>query len=394
MRITRNKLMQLCFIAFAMIGFVFSMRTNVFSVVQSDYLGGYGHIATLVLISGIIMQFATLGTGYAIEKWNHKLILSIGLILYSISSLAMIFVQSILIFDILFCFYMFAYGICVLAVNLYVGVLDLNARGKSLMKLHLGFSIGALVGPKLMSGLLKNGVNWQMIFGLSSIPTLIIFFILMFVKETENKYVVQVEEKVNIIEENIYSWRNMIVWLFVILFICGQVWEYGLGTWFIIFAREAHKVSEDQAANYLTIFWICYPIVRGLFSQILEKVGYERCLLFSFICNVILIALGLYTSQLIFFALTGIFTATMYPTIMAMMQQRFSGVNVGMIGWISMMGGMIEYVFIWAIGKLGDAFGITVGFGSLIIYMFIGVAIVVIINLNYKNIRGTEVVAR
>ncbi|MCY6369319.1 MFS transporter [Clostridium ganghwense] len=385
MKITRNKLMYLCFISFAMIGFVFSMRTNIFSSIQHDYLGGYGHIATLILISGIIMQISTLGTGYVVKKWSHKFILSIGLALYSISALAMIFVHSILGFDILFCFYMFAYGSCTLAGNLYIGVLKPEERGKTLMKLHLGFSLGALAGPKIISGLLDKGINWQLIFGLSSIPTLIISFILIFVKEAEVKKNSQVEEKVDIVQETTYSWRNLIVWLFVLLFVGGQVWEYGLGTWFIIFARQTQQISEGQAASYLTVFLISYPIVRSIFSQILDKVGYERCLLFSFIGNVIFIGLGLYTSQLIFFGLTGIFTATMYPTIMAMMQQRFTGVNVGLIGWISMMGGMIEYVLIWAIGKLGDIFGITVGFGSLIIYMVMGAVIVLIIQCIYEK---------
>lgn len=385
MKITKNKLIHLCFIAFAMIGFVFSMRTNIFFSVQHDYLDGYGHIATLILISGIIMQIATLGTGYIVKKWSHKFILNVGLALYSISALAMIFVQSILVFDILFCFYMFAYGICTLTVNLYVGVLNPEERGKTLMKLHLGFSLGALAGPKIISELLDKGISWQLIFGLSSIPTLIIFFILIFVKETEGRSDSQAEEKNDIVHGITYSWRNVIVWLFVLLFVAGQVWEYGLGTWFIIFATQTQQISEGQAANYLTVFLISYPIVRSIFSQILDRIGYERCLLFSFIGNVIFIGLGLYTSELIFWGLTGIFTATMYPTIMAMMQQRFTGVNIGIIGWISMMGGMIEYILIWTIGKLGDVFGITVGFGSLIIYMVMGVVVVLIIQFGNKK---------
>lgn len=385
MKSTSKKTIFILLMIYAQLCLILALRTNIFSIIQSEYSLDYSHIATLVLVSGILMQVAIYLSGHSIKRLGHKPTLYIGMTIIGISILAMTMVKSVLVFDTLFTIYMFGFGFCILALNMYTGALAVN-RAKALMVLHFGASIGFSIGPKLLSELMSRGLSWQMIIGLSSIPVFILMILLFVVKEpSEFNNAKKSDEEES--QSAKYSMKSTVVIMFVLIYISAQIWEYGVGTWFIIFARKTNNLTESQAANYLTLFLVCFPVSRLLLGKVVTSIGEYKSLLISFIGNFALIFLGLVTGQLIFISLTGIFTSLTYPLIMTMMQENLGEDNAELIGWISMMGGMLQYVFMWFVGKLGDVFGIQVGFGSLIIYTILGALSIIILQKALKNER-------
>ncbi|WP_105615089.1 MFS transporter [Vallitalea okinawensis] len=378
MKSNSKKTIFILLMIYAQLCFIIALRTNIFSIIQSDYNLDYSHIATLVLVSGILMQLAIYLSGHSIKRLGHKPTLYIGMSIVGISILSMITVKSIFVFDTLFTIYMFGFGFCILALNMYTGVLAAN-RGKALMILHFGASIGFSIGPKMLSELMSRGITWQMIISLSSIPVFILLILLFLVKESSD--VITTEEKLDTDQNKTakYNMKSTVVIMFIFIYISAQIWEYGVGTWFIIYARKTNGLTEFQAANYLTLFLVCFPISRLLLSKVVTTLGEYKSLLISFCANFALILLGLVTGQLILISLTGIFTSLTYPLIMTMMQENLGEDNAELIGWISMMGGMLQYVFMWFVGKLGDIFGIQVGFGSLIIYTILGALSIIVL---------------
>ena len=133
----KKGILYLLFVIYGQICFILSLRTNIFSLIQRDYSLDYSHIATVVLISGIIMQISTYLAGIIMKRWGYKNTLSIGLMIVATSILSMFFIDNVFLFDILFTIFMFGFGICTLVLNMYAGTLGADSRGKTLMKLHL-----------------------------------------------------------------------------------------------------------------------------------------------------------------------------------------------------------------------------------------------------------------
>jgi MFS family permease len=83
-----------------------------------------------------------------------------------------------------FCIMMLGFGIIVIAINMYTGLLagiEGNSPGPSIMRLHLGFSIGALLGPKSISFFITSGMNWRLIYILTAaVFSVISIFYLVF----------------------------------------------------------------------------------------------------------------------------------------------------------------------------------------------------------------------
>lgn len=394
MKSSSKRLIYVMFFIYAQLCFILSLRGNVFSIVQTDYHLDYSHIATLTLISGLSMQLATYFSGLFMKRWGHVKVLVLGLVISGISIFLIFFVRSILFFDLLFVLFMFGFGMATLVLNMLTGTLAGESKGKALMRLHLGASVGICIAPSLFVLLNQWDLSWQMIMGLSSLP---VFILIVFVLINKSGTIGTYDSKdiaTQVSTSN--NFNNFIIILFILIFSCSQAWEHGVGTWFIIYTVKTSGITEADASRYLTLFFVCFPIIRLTMNKFMDYLNYRMTLLIAFMSNFILVLIALLSHQFIFISLTGIFTCLMYPIMISMMQDIFGGNRSDLIGFICMVGGIIQYVLMWTIGKIGDSYGIEIGFGSLIIYILIGGICVFLINpvLSKLDIKSstTEVV--
>ena len=145
-----------------------------------------------------------------------------------------------------------------------------------------------MYGPTFISKLIDRGVSWQMVVAMSSIPVFVLIIILFFTQKeggAEEDQMASTTENRSIRS----GYKSFVVWMFIVIFTCAQIWEFGVGTWFIIYAKHTKNLSDVEAAKYLTIFLVSFPIGRIIYSRILEYIGYHRSIFMAFICNFILI---------------------------------------------------------------------------------------------------------
>lgn len=370
----RKKIFLLLIVCYSQICFILSLRTQVFALVQKDFQLNYNHIAILVLLSGILTQTSAYFSGNLIQKVGYKKSLNTAITAIIISFGGMFFVDTPWLFDTLFTLFMLGFGAAVLVLNMYTGVLMPETRGKTLVILHLGASIGLCIGPKIMDIGLRWGLTWQWVCGLSVIPLIVILLISIYVKEPSNLHIKKEEKTMEMSGHKKLVPQNGMstVVYFILIFACAQVWEYGIGTWFVIYVEKGKGLSSEMAANYLTIFLLSFPVARILYTKVINYISQTYCLFLSFIFNGFLCMIAILTSNILFFALTGLFTSLLYPVLMAIMQDVLGDRNTKLIGFICMVGGLIQYIFIWLVGVLGDYFSITLGFYSLIVYLIFG----------------------
>ena len=355
----KRTMLTLCYAVYGMSGLILGMRTNIFLFIQRDYLDSYQHIASLVLISGICMQLTLYYTSHLIEKLGFIKVLMIGVTVSSVPLLLMFFVDSAIAFDVNYVLFMFGYGIVVLVLNLFVSHLVPERKGNALLMLHLYFALGALIGPKWISLCTDAGIPWQTVIAVSSIPLFLVLFLLIRINRQAGPGELTMKPDRDDTDASATRdiravLRDPFVWLFVIIFICSQIWEYGIGTWFVIFANKTKGLSSSEAAFYLTLFYASYPFIRILFSKIIHRLNLLAVLLGAFLCCVFFASLGMMTGQLLFYSLTGMGVALMYPGIMAAMQHLFGEGSTKKIGFITMAGGLVQYGAIWSVGLLSD----------------------------------------
>ncbi|MDC7226494.1 MAG: MFS transporter [Spirochaetales bacterium] len=375
----RKMMLVICYAVYCMFGLFLGMRTSIFHFVQRDYLDSYSHIATLILVSGVLMQLALYAAGSLSERFGFHRILGLGLFVSAISLALMYLVNSALSFDLTYFFFMVGFGIAMLALNLFVSHLVPQRKGNALLLLHLFFSIGALAGPYWISLMTNAGSTWQAVTALSTIPMFGIL-VVMVVGGRMNPGFVSGELAVPEATVHVGSagarFRVLLadpfVWLFAVIFICSQIWEYGIGTWFVIFASKTRGLDAGEAALYLTLFYASYPVIRIVFSRIIHRLNLLAVLTGAFISCIVFGCLGIISGKLIFYSLTGAGIALMYPGIMAAMQHVFGTGSTKKIGFITMAGGMLQYVAIWSVGLLSNSRGIGFGFNSMLFYLVFG----------------------
>lgn len=390
---SKRRLLILYYATYFMTGLILGMRTNIFLFVQQEYLEGYKHLANLILFSGIAMQFSLYLTGNLIERFGFQRVLPLGISISGLSLSFMYLVNSAMIFDICFFLFMVGFGIIIFNLNLFVSYLNPERKGNALLVLHLFFAIGALIGPKLVSTATDLGHTWQLVTFISSFPFYILLFFLLTTNKEHNHGGIKDYTKKNIspIKSINNYFKDIFVWLFIVVFLCAQVWEYGLGTWFVLFANKAKGLNSGQAAFYLTIFYFTYPIVRVIFAKLIHKFDLIVVLIGAFISCLLFSSLGMFTGYMTFYSLTGLGIALTYPALIAAMQLVFGHDSLKKISFVTMTGGLLQYIAIWSVGLISDKYGIVVGFNSMIIYIFIGLIFMISILYFRKTREGKYV---
>ncbi|MBI9104531.1 MAG: MFS transporter [Spirochaetales bacterium] len=382
----KRLMLILCYATYCIFGVVLGMRTNIFLFIQRDYLDNYQHIATLILISGICMQLTLFWAGHLIERIGFHKVLGLGVAIAMIPLALMFFVNSARTFDLSYTIFMFGYGFVVLALNLFVSHLVPERKGNALLILHLFFALGALCGPRWVSLCTDRKIPWQHVISLTATIPLLLIFLTIIISGILAKDSVRAafpvapkimpatkdERDISSTREFSKVLQDPFIWLFILVFVCSQIWEYGIGTWFVIFANNTRGLSSSEAALYLTLFYASYPLIRILFSRIIHRLNLLIVILGAFTCCILFGGLGMLTDRLFFYSLTGMGIALMYPGIMAAMQQIFGEGSTKKIGFITMAGGMIQYAAIWSVGLISDQLGIQIGFTSMLAYLIIG----------------------
>ncbi len=396
-----GRLLLLCYIYFGLIGFILGMRTSVFYFVQESYLDSYSPLANMILISGLCMQVSLYLAGVFIQKIGYKSLLNIGMAAFAIPVILMYFIDSFIGFAVTYTLLMVAYGIAVIILNLYVSVLIPDRKSNNLMILHLFFCLGALSGPKWIDYF--NGINipWQIVLAAAGIPLAVVFVVTLGTKAEKmipGTTAGEIEGHEPTAKEPTKKGSSSLTAVLVVVFMCSQVWEYGTGTWFVIFVSKTDG-RQAQGALLLTLFYAMYPLVRIVLARTIHRFNLLNLLIGAFFSSAFFASLGVILKMPVFFSLTGLGVAVLYPAFMAFMQEELGQSATRRIGWITMTGGLLQYIAIWSIGLFSDWWGIEDGFHSMVVYLIIGTLGLVVIKANKSfgifdmlraNIRGAD----
>ncbi|MGG4470150.1 MFS transporter [Paenibacillus alvei] len=135
--------------------------------------------------------------------------------------------------------------------------------------------------------------------------------------------------------------KDRVAWLIVAVLSLGVVSEMAVGGWLINFLVQAYSWDIKEASNMLSLFFLFFMFARLLLGPVTDKIGFARSIMyfsaFSGICTIAGILIG--EKGAIFFCISGIGIALVYPTIMALLAKRYPiGTGAAITFTVTLMG--------------------------------------------------------
>jgi fucose permease len=194
--------------------------------------------------------------------------------------------------------------------------------------LHACYSIGAMLGPLIMTGVIAWNRSWRGGYLMVAI-TLVILSMLFAV--TRRRW----DKPGNTSNEpssqppgatTAETLRHPIVWLHILLFFVYTGLELTVGQWSFTILTESRGIEKELAGLWVTIFWASIAAGRILFGFIVDRLGIDRLLRIStviIVAGTALFALN-FSNAISAFALglTGLGLAPIYPCMMTRTPQR------------------------------------------------------------------------
>ncbi len=188
--------------------------------------------------------------------------------------------------------------------------------------LHACYSLGATLGPLLMTAVLVQSGSWRT--GYATVGAAMLSLSLLFF--TTRKYwdSAPPPPETDRDPHATTTLRNSTVYLQVLIFFIYTGLEVSVGQWGFTLLTESRGISRENAGLWITLYWASIGVGRILFGFVVEAIGIDRLLRYSTSAAAIgaLLLAGRFPSPLLGLILVGLGLAPVYPCMMTRTPQR------------------------------------------------------------------------
>ncbi|WP_244169827.1 MFS transporter [Paenibacillus helianthi] len=381
----RNYTLQLLtvFIGYLIFGFSENIKGPAIPRIQSDLRLDEMQLGTLLSLNSLGYLLACTFTALLIRKIGIK---AVSLLAFGSMAVSGVFIFLSHSYPALsgsfFLMYigngMLEIGLAVLGARIFV-----KNTGTMMNLSHFFYGLSSTVAPLISSGLMTVTVfghmlDWRgvylMILMLSMIPMIPAFL---------GKFPGDATRTEDRIPLSAIS-RDPVIWLLVAVLSFGVISELAVGGWLVNFLEKAYGWETPAAAGMLSAFFLCFTLARLVLGPLTDKIGFALSLIvfsaFSGICTFAAILWG--EPGAVLFAIAGLGIAPIYPTVMALIADRYRNGSdtaitfvVTLIGVASVLGNYFIGAITEGIKKLfssGQEEGIGLLRGLQAGYGFIG----------------------
>ena len=194
--------------------------------------------------------------------------------------------------------------------------------------LHACYSIGAMLGPLIMTSFIAWNGSWRS--GYLVVAILLLTLATLFAI-TRRRWESNDESSEDRSDEPSATTRDTLrhglIWLHIALFFVYTGLEVTVGQWSFTVLTESRNVPAEKAGLWVTGYWASIAAGRILFGFIVERLGTDRLLrlsMFISIVGTVLFAMNLsHAISAISLALTGLGLAAIFPCLMTRTPERF-----------------------------------------------------------------------
>jgi fucose permease len=197
--------------------------------------------------------------------------------------------------------------------------------------LHACYSVGAMLGPMLMTGMITELGSWRWGYSVVAATLLALSLLFMVTKErwddsaqaaASNAATTGDGKEITVPA----ALRNPIVWLHIVLFFIYTGLEVSLGQWSYTVLTESRNIAPKLAGSWVTIYWGSILIGRIVVGFLVDRVGIDRLVRISTITAFIGSALFAWNPSVqiapLALGLAGFGLAVIFPCLMSRTPQR------------------------------------------------------------------------
>lgn len=388
MKITRAQILER---SYAMSGyFAFGYTSLVISsllpLIEKDFSLLHSQIGIMLSVGSLAFLTTSLIIGYLLENFDTFKITIVGLL--AITSSGVMFIISRGFLELLVAIILTNIGTATVEVSVPF-VIGLNEQGGKkggvLNVVHSLFAFGAISGPFVTSIIIRNPDNWKYAFltviAFSLIPVTSIMLAKDHVRKMSKNYRTNKNTGENTLNEAIKLLKDR----FFILLILGLAiyvgYEMSFSSWLSIFLYEYRGFKVDSAALYPSFLWMGLFLGRLIFAKAADKIGYKRWLMIVSISSAFTTTLAVVISKdmisiFVSVFLTGLAYATIYPVIQAIIIDTFRKSKGTALGITAAATSILSALTNFAIGQIGNAFGIFAGILTVVVLTILEIMVV------------------
>ncbi|GAB6189706.1 glucose/mannose transporter GlcP [Marinitoga arctica] len=372
------------FSSFYLFGYSLIMTSSLIPVIEKTYSIDHSLVGLALSLGSIGFMLSSLLYGYFLEKYNAFNTILSGVLIFLLGNFLMLVMNSYIYMILGVFFINFGGGALEISVPFLIGVSGDGKKGRILNLLHSAFAVGALTSPIASSIILKYSDFWKGTFLIAVLMNFIPLISLILVKKEidllHGNYLL--EEKKS--SKNIFNLSLVIIVLALSTYVG---YEMNFSSWIAAFLYEYRNFSISTSALYPSFLWIGLFIGRAFLSSFPEKIGYKKWLMivvpFSLVFSIFTVFLG---KNIIISSigtiLTGIGFATTYPTIQALIVEKYKKNKGIALSISSATTSIVSGGFSYIIGIVGSTFGLLYGFFVIIGLNILELLFIFLINEN------------
>jgi len=354
-----KKLFILFFLKLFFLGIGGSIVGPLIPILSDSFKVSLEMLGTALSLNAFGLLIASVFSGTLSERLGRKNMLISGSILFTASFLGLYFSSNYIFFTISYLLFGLSWGtISINANSIISDSFDLN-RSSMIIKLNIGFMLGAAFAPLILSGVLFFNINWRYIFLFVSLANAIIFILILLLKHDN-----LVNKKISENFIMLFSTNRSLLLNPIIIF-CGIIsfFHFGLGfsfgAWFTNYFESINvPLNISSLILSLSLFFFCAGMLvqSSLLNKFSEKKLMQAFSIPAFLFLFTSFLLDHLILKVLFillfdFAFSGI--ATIALSLAIKQKPRYSGLINSIINSYGLTGTII---FQYLAGYLADNF--------------------------------------
>ncbi|WP_310831058.1 MFS transporter [Paenibacillus pedocola] len=338
----RNYILQLLtvFVGFLIFGFSENIKGPAIPRIQSDFRLDEIQLGTLLSLNSLGYLLACTFTALLIRKIGIK---AVSLLAFGSMAVSGVFIFLSHSYPALSSSFFLMYigngmleiGLAVLGARIFV-----KNTGTMMNLSHFFYGLSSTVAPLISSGLMTVTIFGHLLDWRGVYLIILMLSVLPMIPAFLGKFpgdATLTEDRIPLSSIS----RDPVIWLLVAVLSFGVISELAIGGWLVNFLEKAYGWRSASAAGMLSAFFLCFTLARLILGPVTDKIGFALSLIlfsaFSGLCTFAAILLG--ESGAVLFAVAGVGIAPVYPTIMALIADRYrQGSDTAITFIVTLMG--------------------------------------------------------
>ncbi|MDT3427245.1 fucose permease [Paenibacillus forsythiae] len=210
-------------------------------------------------------------------------------------------------------------GLAVLGARIFI-----RNTGMMMNLAHFFYGLSSAVAPIMASGLMTLAVGGRAIDWREVYLLILLLAVLPMIPAIAGKFPDGGHSDEDRIPLRTIA-ADPVIWMLIAILSFGVISEMAVGGWLVNFLEKAYGWDGTAAAGMLSVFFICFTFARLFLGPVTDKIGFTlSVIIFSALSGLLTFA-GIAAGEpgAFLFAAAGIGIAPIYPTVMALIAQRY-----------------------------------------------------------------------